>query len=366
MSTRKRSNANRNEASRPSLSKREQKVLRHIVQRFIETAGPVGSRSLVKQYGLDLSAASVRNTMSDLEDMGYLGHPYTSAGRVPTELGYRTFVDDLMERPELSPMERQMLKIQLAQLVSDTDEMLRESSQLLGQLTNLLGLALSPRLSTGVLERLDIVPLPSSRLMVVLSVRGGLVKTIMLEFESELKRSALDRVVSILNERLAGLTLQEIRETHEERVRDIDDQTGIVRLILDESALIFSEPTEGRLQHGGTQNLLTQPEFQEPDDLRHLLELIEDEDFVVHLLEDLVDTGPDEEGQTVVSIGSENSSEEVKQYSIVLSPYTLGDSMGTLGVIGPTRMDYARVVALVENMASVLNHPDNLRMPDEA
>ncbi len=359
MSTRDTSKADRESASGPPLSDRESDVLCFLVQRFIETAGPVGSRSLVKQYGLDLSAASVRNTMSDLEDMGYLGHPYTSAGRVPTELGYRTFVDELMERPELSPVERQMLKVQLARLVSDTDEMLRESSQLLGQLTNLLGLALSPSLSTGVLERLDIVPLPSSRLMVVLSVRGGLVKTIMLEFESELQRPALDRIVSILNERLAGLTLQEIRETHEERVRDIDDQTGIVRLILDESALIFSEPAEGRLQHGGTQNLLSQPEFQQPDNVRHLLEVIEDEGFVVHLLEDIVTSNLDETGQVAVSIGSESSSEEVEPYSIVLSPYQMGESMGTLGVIGPTRMDYGRVMALVENMASVLNRPDS-------
>jgi heat-inducible transcriptional repressor len=158
--------------------------------------------------------------------------------------------------------------------------------------------------------------------------------------------------VSILNERLAGLTLQEIRETHEERVRDIDDQTGIVRLILDESALIFSEPAEGRLQHGGTQNLLSQPEFQQPDNVRHLLEVIEDEGFVVHLLEDIVTSNLDETGQVAVSIGSESSSEEVEPYSIVLSPYQMGGSIGTLGVIGPTRMDYGRVMALVENMAS--------------
>lgn len=343
------------------MSEREQKVLRLVVQHFIEMAGPVGSRSLVKQYGLDLSPASIRNTMSDLEDMGYLDHPYTSAGRVPTELGYRTFVDELMERPELSPMERQMLKVQLARLVSDTDELLRESSRLLSQLTDLLGIALSPRMSTGVLERLDMVLLSSDRLMVVLSVRGGLVKTIVLEFEADIKRSALDRVVSILNERLAGLTLEEIRQTHEERVRDIDDQTGIVRLILDESALIFSEPTEGRLQHGGAQNILAQPEFQEPEDVRHLIETIENEDLVVHLLEDLVESKPDEVGQAVVSIGSESSAEEIQRYSFVISPYQLGDSMGTLGVIGPTRMDYARAVALVENMAAVLNRPAESR-----
>lgn len=328
-----------------------------IVRNFIETAGPVGSRSLVRKYELDLSPASIRNTMSDLEEMGYLDHPYTSAGRMPTELGYRTFVDELMETPELSPPERQMLKVRLAQLVSDTDELLRESSRLLGQLTDLLGIALSPRLSTGVLERLDVVPLTGERLMFVLSVRGGMVKTIVVEFESGVKRSALDRVVSILNERLAGLTLQEIRETHEERVRDIDDQTGIVRLVLDNSALLFEEPSEGRLRHGGTQNILRQPEFQEPDDVRHLIEVIEDERLVVRLLEDMVEARAQGVGQALISIGSESRSEEVDQYSIVVSPYQLGGSVGTLGVIGPTRMNYGRVVALVKNMATMLNRP---------
>ncbi len=332
-------------------------MLRLVVQHFIETAGPVGSRSLVKKYGLDLSPASIRNTMSDLEAMGYLDHPYTSAGRMPTELGYRTFVDELMETPELSPAERQMLKVRLAQLVSDTDELLRESSRLLGQLTDLLGVALSPRLSTGVLERLDVVPLTGERLMFVLSVRGGMVKTIVVEFESDVQRSALERVVSILNERLAGLTLREIRETHKERVRDIDDRTGIVRLVLDKSAVLFSEPPEGRLLHGGTQNILRQPEFQEPDDVRHLLEVIEDEHLVVRLLEDMLEAHAQDVGQPLISIGSESRSEEVDQYSIVVSPYRMGDSVGTLGVIGPTRMNYGRVVALVQNMATMLNRP---------
>lgn len=358
----KKDEPNRTDSTKPSpsgppLSEREQRILRLIVQHFIETAGPVGSGSLARHYDVNLSPASIRNTMSDLEEMGYLDHPYTSAGRMPTELGYRTFVDELMQTPELSPAERQMLKLQLARLVSDTDEMLRESSRLLGQLTNLLGVALSPSLSTGVLERLDVVPLASSRLMFVLSVRGGLVKTIVVEFEANVQRSALERVVSILNERLAGLTLAEIRQTHEERVRDIDDQTGIVRLVVNKSALLFSEPNDRRLQHGGTQNILSQPEFQEPDDVRHLIETIENEDLVVHLLEDLLEAHPDETGQAVVSIGSESSAQEVDRYSLVISPYKLGDSVGTLGVLGPTRMDYARVVALVENMATVLNRP---------
>ena len=348
---------------RPALSDRERAILSLVVEEFIDAAGPVGSRSLAKKSSLELSAASIRNTMADLEDMGYLDHPYTSAGRVPTRLGYRTFVDELMDTPELTPVERKVLKLRLEQLVSDTDELLRESTRLLSKLSNLLGIALSPRLSTGVLDRLDIVPLSGSRLMFVLSVRGGVVKTIVLGFEADLSRSEIDRVVSILNERLAGLTLQEIRETHEDRMKDLRDQTGLIDLVMDESAVLFSEPEEGRLQFDGTENILTQPEFQEPDDVRRLIQIIEDEDRVVQVLENLFESDPDAVGTATVRIGGETAEEEMESYSIVTSPYRLGDTVGTLGVIGPTRMDYARAVALVENAANVINRPSDDETP---
>lgn len=343
---------------RPALSERERTILRLVVKEFVDAAGPVGSRSLAKESSLDLSAASIRNTMADLEDMGYLGHPYTSAGRVPTRLGYRTFVDELMDTPELTEVEQEMLKMRLARLVSDTDELLRESTRLLSRLSNLLGIALSPSLSTGVLDRIDIVPLSGSRLMFVLSVKGGVVKTLVLGFESDLKRSEIDRVVSILNERLAGLTLEEIRETHEERMKDLEDQTGLIQLVVEESTVLFSEPEEGRLEFGGTENILAQPEFQEPDDVRRLIEVIEDEDRVVQVLEDLFEADPDAVGQAVIRIGSETDTEEMESYSIVTSPYRLGETVGTLGVIGPTRMDYPRVVALVKNAADIINRSE--------
>jgi len=356
-------NGEKQNEDRPALSDRERAILSLVVEEFIDAAGPVGSRSLAKNSSLDLSAASIRNTMADLEDMGYLDHPYTSAGRVPTRLGYRTFVDELMDTPELTPVERNVLKLRLEQLVSDTDELLRESTRLLSKLSNLLGIALSPRLSTGVLDRLDIVPLSGSRLMFVLSVRGGVVKTIVLGFEADLSRSEIDRVVSILNERLAGLTLQEIRETHEDRMKDLRDQTGLIDLVVDESAVLFSEPEEGRLQFDGTENILTQPEFQEPDDVRRLIQIIEDEDRVVQVLENLFESDPDAVGTATVRIGGETAEEEMESYSIVTSPYRLGDTVGTLGVIGPTRMDYARAVALVENAANVINRPSDDEAP---
>jgi heat-inducible transcriptional repressor len=140
---------------RVSLSEREREILRLVVQSFIETAGPVGSRFLARRFPLGLSPASIRNTMSDLEEGGFLEHPYTSAGRVPTDSGYRLFVADLMSSHELSAAEKKAIRSVLDELVTDTEQLLRETSRLLGKLTNLLGLVLSPRLSAGILERLE-------------------------------------------------------------------------------------------------------------------------------------------------------------------------------------------------------------------
>ena len=346
-----------NDTARPELSERERRILRLVVESFITKAGPVGSRSLAKEYSVGLSPASIRNTMSDLEDMGYLDHPYTSAGRVPTEMGYRTFVDELMNIPELSPAERRLLRMQVRKIVGDTHELIRESSRLLGRLSNLLGVALSPNISSGVLERLEIVPLTAERVMFVLSVRGGLVKTIVMELETRITgRRDLDRIVSILNERLAGLTLAEIRRTSAERIEDIqDEQTGIVRLVIDRSSKLFSEPPEGRLSFGSAQHIMSQPEFQESDDVRRLMGLLEDENFLVQLLEEQTSANLETTDGVSVSIGRENSDEKAQSYSIVAAPYKLGDAAGTIGVIGPTRMQYGRVMALVDNLSALMS-----------
>ncbi len=336
------------------LSDREREILRLVVQSFVQTAGPVGSRTLVRRYGLGLSPASIRNTMSDLEEAGYLEHPYTSAGRVPTVRGYRTFVDELMQASQLSRPEKLMLRAAVEQLVGNRDELLRETSKMLGRLSNLLGVVLAPNMATGLLERIEVVPLSSSRLMCVLSLRGGVVRTIVLEMDTDLERTLIEPVVEMLNERLAGLTMEEIRTTFVDRVRDLGvDDNALVRLVLDRSSTLFASPGAARLQLSSASPLLDQPEFQEPNDLRHLIGLLEDEHFLVQLLEDRPDG--DEQPRAVVTIGPENLDGKTERYSLVTARYRLGESIGTIGVLGPVRMDYERVVMVVEHVARLLS-----------
>ncbi|MDX1439749.1 MAG: heat-inducible transcriptional repressor HrcA, partial [Rubricoccaceae bacterium] len=238
-----------------NLNEREREILRMVVQQFIQTAAPVGSTAISRRGTLDLSSASIRSCMSSLEERGYLDHPHTSAGRVPTQQGYRLYVDELMDVAGLTPAEAMLLREGVERRLGDLDALARETSRLLGRLSQLLAVVLSPRLSSGTLERLDVIPLSSTRVMFVIAVSGGLAKTVIAEVDEDVPARGLDAVVQRLNERLAGLTLEEIRRTGAERVRDMSptDKTGIVRVVLKDASVLFSE-AEGaqRTKLGGT------------------------------------------------------------------------------------------------------------------
>jgi len=342
----------------PALTDREREILRLVVTSFVATAGPVGSRALVERYGLGLSPASIRNTMSGLEEAGLLEHPHTSAGRVPTALGYRVFVDELMQAKGMNAADKEAVRAEFDRLVAPTpDGLLRETSKMLGRLSRLLGVVLTPRLATGVLERIEAVPLSSERVMFVLSLRGGLVRTIVLELDAATERAPLDAVVQTLNERLAGLTMDEIRRTYAARVRDVDDRTGLVRLVLERQATVFADDgVTPRVQTSGAAHLLDQPEFRAADELRDLVAMLEHERFFVELLE--AHSTPS--GRAAVSIGREHAAlagHASARYSIVTASYDLGGSQGTVAVVGPIRMDYPRVVGLVEQVAALLSSP---------
>lgn len=226
------------------LNERERTVLHYVVHDFIETATPVGSRFISKRHEdvLGLSSATIRNIMSDLEYLGYIDHPHTSAGRVPTDRGYRFYLDSLMHTEALSPDEQQTIREGLDG-AQEMEEMLRESSRLIGRISRQLCVVTSPHLSSGVFERLELVPITSNRILVVISIKSGLVRTIMMEAGIEINRGRLDELARRMNEKLSGLTLQEIRDTFVERMRDAQDEpTGLIRLFIDSVDKLFLPP----------------------------------------------------------------------------------------------------------------------------
>jgi heat-inducible transcriptional repressor len=333
------------------LNERERSVLRHVVHNYIQTAVPVGSRVLSKRFEEHLSPATIRNVMADLEESGYLSHPHTSAGRVPTDLGYRYYIDFLMELQQLSETERQTIETLIDQNI-EAEELLRETSKLLGKISKQLSIVSSPHLSSGIFEKLELIPLSSAKLLVVISIRSGLVKTVMLEVDSELRRETLHQISQLLNERLSGLTFQQIRDTFAERVKDVqEEKSGLVRLFIESVELLFDDTKEREKVHiSGTQNIIEQPEFEDPKNFRSIIELVENEEVIVHLLQKHEATDKD----FVVTIGAENQEDKARDYSIVTATYNIDGVSGRVGIIGPKRMNYAKVIPLVDHVAKTI------------
>lgn len=333
------------------LNEREQSILRHVVHNYIHTAIPVGSRYISKHLEPGLSAASIRNVMADLEETGYLSHPHTSAGRVPTDVGYRFYINYLMDVEQLGEEEKLQIKQQLDQ-TNSTEEMLRETSKLLGKISHQLSVVTSPHLGSGVFEKIELIPIATSKLLVVISIRTGIVRTIMMEVGVDIKREHIDQVGRLMNERLMGLTLKEIRDTFVDRIRDMkDERTGLIRLFIESVDQLFTDYKEGEKVHiGGTKNIIEQPEFIDPKNFRSVIELIENEDIIVHLLQKHDELQKD----FVVTIGAENRDDSAKDYSLVTSTYNIDGINGRVGIIGPTRMNYSQVIPLVDYVAQII------------
>lgn len=336
------------------LNQREKAILRSIVQQFILTATPVGSRNITKKYDIGFSPATVRNVMSDLEDSGFINHPHTSAGRVPTDKGYRYYVDSLMDIEKLNIKEKGLIENGLKSIIDEEDELVKVTSTLLSSITRQIACVTYPNLESGILEKIQIISLTSTRVLAVISIKSGLVKTITLELETGLKESQLKSVQSLLNEKLSGLSLEEIRTTFKERFSDAnEDQKPIIRLFVDSIDKLFKDDFKSeRMIVTGAKNIIQQPEFENPENFQSIIELIEDKDVIIHIMEKSSELKKEE---VHISIGSENIEKKLKEYSFVSKEYKFGETSGTLGIIGPKRMEYSRIIAIVDYLARVLS-----------
>ncbi len=337
------------------LTEREELVLRYIVQYYILTANPVGSRYLSKRFDQEsISAATIRNVMADLEEKGYISHPHTSAGRVPTDRGYRFYVDCLVDIEKLTQAERTAIRRNIDP-TAPTGLVMKEASRLIGAISSQLGIVTAPQVLSSVLERIEIVPLGARRLLVVLSARAGEVRTVTIEVREEVHRDQLDQIVAILNERLAGLTLGEIRKSYQDRLRDVAEAHpgGLVRIFLDSAEKIFSNSLDvDRVHISPTQNILRQPEFASPERFRGIVELVENEEVIIHLVEG---HGSGRAG-VEVAIGTELADERMADYSLITTRYQIGDTSGTIGLIGPKRMNYSKMITVVEYIAKTITN----------
>ena len=340
----------------PQLTERERRVLEAVIQSYVETAEPAGSRVIARRFGLGVSPATIRNTMSDLEEKGFLFHPHTSAGRVPTDMAYRVYVDSLMRVAPPAAATRAGLLEQLASGGTAIEAILRRAAQMLGVLTSELGVALGPRLEEARLERLELIRVSPDRLILVLRLAGGVAQSIFVEVPGEIAENALAEVAVVLNERLSGLTLSEIRTSLSSRLRDVGtagDSAELLNIFIQEGEQIFdvARPlTDPQILLGRASVLAEQPEFASGENMRRLVALTERPEALGELLRKRTATP----GVTI-TIGNEHTDPNFADFTVVSSEYSAGALSGVIGVIGPTRMPYEKVISLVTHTSRLIS-----------
>ena len=330
-------------------------VLEAVIQAYVQTAEPAGSRALTRRFGLGVSPATIRNTMSDLEEKGFLFHPHTSAGRVPTDKAYRAYVDALLEVPPVETPTAERLHDELHAAGSAIETILRRAAQSLGVLTQELGVALGPRVNSAVLERLELVRVSSGRLLMILTIRGGVARSVFVEVPGDIAERALSEVTRVLNERLGGLPLEQIRASLGERLRDVtaDAQADELLNIFVEEAEHLFDPAAAisgeRVVLGQASVLAEQPEFAGPESMRRLLALTE----TPERLAETIRRRPAGPG-IAITIGTEHDDPRLGQFTVITTEYHAGPLSGVIGVIGPTRMPYEKVISLVDHTSRLL------------
>jgi heat-inducible transcriptional repressor len=340
------------------LTEREHLILEAVIRSYVETAEPAGSRTVVRRFNLGLSPASVRNTMSDLEEKGYLFHPHTSAGRVPTDRAYRFYVDSILDQARPDPDAERSLRQELeaASDRSAVEQLLRHTAQVLGLLTQELGIAVAPRLDEAILERLELVSIGERKILLVLALRAGGVRTVFVDLPGSIPAVSLVAVAEVLNERLAGLSLREIRGTLRERLRDtvpVRDAgaTDLLNIFLQSADEWLTSPLMADSLHLGHASVLAdKPEFNSGERLRRLIELTERRD----LLKSVMGERMGSDGLRI-TIGAEHRDPAFADFTVVTSEYRVRNLRGVVGVIGPTRMPYDRVIALVETTSTLVS-----------
>jgi heat-inducible transcriptional repressor len=328
------------------VSQRARRILFALVNEYIETGAPVGSRTLSKRYGLDLSAASIRNELSDLDEAGFLTQPHTSAGRVPTDLAIRFFIDALMEVRAVPPDDRARLRERVADIYRVGGDPLRASGKLLSELSGRA--AVVARRSPGrTLSQMRFIPTRPGQLLAVIVFQDGSVENRFVTVEGHIDEAELTRVHNLLAEVIEGHTLAEVRELFARRLDDgrsqVDDLRGRAFHLADQAS-------KRELVIEGQSRLIGLPEYEDVDRLKRLLMALEEREEIVGLLDKVLQAGA-----VTVFVGSETEELAGGQLSLVVAPYAEnGQPAGAVGVIGPTRMDYAKLIPVVDATAAAM------------
>ncbi|MGI5824372.1 MAG: heat-inducible transcriptional repressor HrcA [Bacillota bacterium] len=346
------------------MDSRKKKILHAVIKDYVDTAEPVGSRTLAKKYDLGVSPATIRNEMSDLEDLGYIRQPHTSAGRVPSDKGYKYYVDCLMEPQEgqIKPEERQMISTAFQNQAAEINTLLQESCKLLSKMTNYTAMVIKPRQVVGNLVSLNLVKVDSAHAVVVMTDSFNKVRHQIISIPEEITDEQLHEMEKLLREKLVGVSLAEVTSSlmKEVAMQMLYHQQMLQNsMALLQDLIVGSGEKTGNVFVNGALNLLNQPEFRDIDKVKELLSALEVDDVVRQLLGGRHGAAPWGGGNmfgghagTNVYIGEDLSATGMDACSVVTTPYYInGEMAGSIGVLGPTRMQYPKVISLVEDIS---------------
>lgn len=336
------------------MNERKWAILEAIIREYILTAEPVGSRTLNRRYDFGISAATIRNEMADLEELGYLEQPHTSAGRIPSDKGYRSFVDSLInanDLPSISQEVQQTFRIKKQQI----HELVQETTKLLSQFTHYVSVGLAPDVQQTVFQHLQLIPLTERKVVAVLVTDSGLVQNKIFNVPAAMGRKELSQISEFLNDRLQGVSFQKInhhvmKQIEAELVSRYDIMTDVVKTLYSDLLSDINRQIQ-QLYLEGTSFMIDQPEFADINKFKTVMNLLEQRE----LLSTALNENPND-NLIHISIGQENAHKEMQSCSLISATYSFkGKPLGKIGIIGPTRMEYGKVISTVQYVANILS-----------
>lgn len=336
------------------LGKRKLKILQAIIEDFILTAEPVGSRTLMKKHDLGISAATIRNEMSDLEELGYLKQPHTSAGRIPSDKGYRLYVDSLMMMNTLKQKQRDVIGESFLKGIGEFEHLITNTSKILSQMTRLTSVVLSPQFEQSKLKHIQLIPIDETTMVLVIVSEDGIVKNAMLRKSKDCTVERLSVITKILNQNLKGLTIRDITNNIVGSLKnEIKMYGSIVDSVIPAIMSTLRDMISTQIYLDGIKNIFDLPEYHSIDKARGFMEMIDRHEYIMELLANSKD------GLDII-IGKENKRKEMKDCSLITATYRVnGLLVGKIGVIGPTRMNYEHIVSVVDYVTKKLTESLN-------
>lgn len=334
------------------IDERKKIILKAIIDDYISSAEPVGSRTVARKHELGLSSATIRNEMSDLEELGYLSQPHTSSGRIPSDKGYRFYVNELMNISKLTLDDIQSVKSALEVSINELNDLIKQASAVMSKITNYTSMVSTPEMKQNIVKAVQVVPIEMGRALVVVVVNGGIVRNTIVKIPEDILPDYLIKISNLLNSQLCGLPVSKIKTLLMVEFKDIFNiPENLLMTVLKGVEDCVGQMDISEVYMDGITNIFNFPEFKDIHKAKEFLNILDTKELIFKLLDKVND-----KREISVCIGQENIFEEIKEYSLITTTYSLNDIViGSIGVIGPTRMNYSRVITSMNYVRKKIN-----------